>query len=69
MQAGDPSPLIAEAASSAISAICTACGYSGLGALVADNIDYTIDGICARLRHLGDNPRCDVLSDNASYVP
>lgn len=54
---GDPSALIAEAASAAITAICSACGYGSLGPLVADNADYTVDGICARLRSLECNPR------------
>lgn len=51
---------MAAAADAAIASLCAACGYSGgLGQLISENADYVVDGVCARLRALDANPRCN----------
>ena len=55
---GDPSPSVAAAASDAVASICQHCGYVGLQDLVAQNLDYIVDGVCLQLRNLDAHPRC-----------
>lgn len=58
--AGDPCAPVAAAADAAIASLCAACGYSGgLGQLISENADYVVDGVCARLRALDANSRCN----------
>ena len=55
---GDPCPAVAAAAGVAVGSICLHCRYSGLADLVAHNIDYIVDGLCAQLRSIEQHPRC-----------
>ena len=54
---GDPCPAVAAAAGVAVGSICLHCRYSGLSDLVAHNIDYIVDGLCAQLRSIEQHPR------------
>lgn len=54
---GDPCPAAAAAAQEIITVICAACGYLGLQNLVASNLDYIVDGLCAQLRDIDRFPR------------
>ena len=45
------------AAEAAVAAVCSVAGYAGLAGLVTANLDYIVEGVCRRLRHLDNHPR------------
>ena len=55
---GDPSPAVALTAEEVLVGMCTSCNYTGLQDLVAQNLDYIVDGLCAQLRQIDSYPRC-----------
>ncbi|XP_037020545.2 TELO2-interacting protein 1 homolog isoform X2 [Artibeus jamaicensis] len=55
-KAGDQTLLISQAATSALMAICHACGYDSLQHLINQNSDYLVNGISLNLRHLSLHP-------------
>lgn len=66
---GDPSPAVAVAAEEVLMVVCDSCGYANLQDLVAQNLDYIVDGLCAQLRQIDSHPR-QVLAENlASHPP
>ena len=58
---GDPSPAVATAAEEVLVAVCDSCNYTGLRDLVAQNLDYIVDGLCAQLRQIESYPRYALL--------
>lgn len=54
---GDGCPGVSAAASDAVSSICLHCACRDLKQLVADNLDYVVDGVCSRLRRPDQHPR------------
>jgi hypothetical protein len=58
----DPCPLVSDAATTALISICRHGGYpGGIAQLLAENADYTVDGVCRRLRDLKKYPRAPQL--------
>ncbi len=53
----DPCPSVATSAAAAIGALCLHCGYPSRQALLTDNADYLVDGLCRQLRLLESHPR------------
>ena len=53
----DPCPSVASSAAAAVGSLCLHCGYPSGPALLADNADYLVDGLCRQLRLLGSHPR------------
>ena len=54
---GDPSPAVAAAAEEVLMVVCSSCKYTGLQDLVAQNLDYIVDGLCVQLRQIDRHPR------------
>ena len=54
---GDPSPSVAASAAAALGSVCLHCGYPSRGALLAENADYLVAGLCRQLRSLDSHPR------------
>ena len=53
---GDPGLIVVQAALASLLRISNACEYTGIDALIEDNVDYLIDNICLRLTFLEDYP-------------
>ena len=53
----DPCPSVAASAGAALGALCLHCGYPSRQALLSDNADYLVDGLCRQLRLLESHPR------------
>lgn len=74
-KAGDQTLLISQAAISAMTDICQACGYDSLQHLINENSDYLVNGISLNLRHLSLHPHTpkvlEVMLQNsdASLLP
>lgn len=54
---GDPCPSVASSAAAALGVLCLHCGYPSRRALLAENADYLVDGLCRQLRSLDSHPR------------
>ncbi|KAL3144083.1 hypothetical protein ABBQ32_003877 [Trebouxia sp. C0010 RCD-2024] len=58
---GDPCPSVASSAAAALGVLCLHCGYPSRRALLAENADYLVDGLCRQLRSLDSHPRAPHL--------